>query len=302
MLLKRSNAIMLGILFSCLFTSIAVSGAETFSFSSYKDIDDLFEKMGYTKAAWDKGIREVPPVFLTNIPNRWRGTNSKEVSTKYKKALFFRLLGPGVLHCNKQILAEREQLLLLSKKKTTNNKDAAWLLKLAQKYRVVGDTDATVNSQHIKQLLVRVDSVPPSLALAQGADESGWGTSRFAAEGNSLFGQHATTKNTQSIAAKGTTAVKMTAFDEPLDSIASYMLNLNSNSGYRELREKRAQLRQEGKKVTGLVLVDTLIHYSERGSEYTNDLKNIIQVNYLEATDNASLAETPSIELVPVTQ
>lgn len=162
---------------------------EQFVFSSYKDIDDLFEKLGYTREAWQQGIREVPPLYLQNIPIQWRDKSSKEISIQHKKRIFFRILGPLVLHANENILAERSSLEKMIGKKKLSIDDEARLLELAQKYRVVKKEATNVGREQMAELLKRVDIVPPSIALAQGANESGWGTSRFSEAGNALFGQ-----------------------------------------------------------------------------------------------------------------
>ena len=287
-----------GILFSAPFNAIAT---EQTKFASYKDIDKLFEEKGYTKEHWKKGIREVPRIYLTKIPKQWRSSISEKVSVAHKKALFFRLIGPGVLRSNELILDDRNHLKELAAKDSLGKEDLPWVLKLAVKYKVLDDKTTSVNKQQIAELLKRVDIIPPSLAMAQGASESGWGTSRFAEAGNSLFGQW--TWGGKGIASKGKQSgkgdYKVASFEHPIDSITAYMLNLNTNNAYSDLRNKRAKIRQQNKEITGLALVGTMIHYSQRGKAYVKDLENLITYNHLETVDTAFLSKDEAIELIP---
>jgi Bax protein len=173
--------------------SLAGSDGETFEFTSYADVDPLFEKLGYTPEDWRAGSRVVPRVYLTNIPERWRDKYSKEITTLAKKRLFFRALAPLVLRANELLLLDRARLEKVAPQVQgsveLSGEDVAWLTDLARAYRVIEKEDTVVGEKEIAELRVRVDLVPLSLALSQAAEESGWGTSRFAAEGNSLFGQ-----------------------------------------------------------------------------------------------------------------
>jgi uncharacterized FlgJ-related protein len=284
------------------FAPLSATADEQFTFTSYKDIDKLFKEKGYTQENWEKGIREVPRLYLTKIPKEWRDSISDKMSIVHKKELFFRLIGPGILRCNELILADRNRLKDISSKHSLKKEDQLWVLQLAAKYKVVDDKAATVNAKQIAELLKRADIIPPSLAMAQGADESGWGTSRFAEAGNSLFGQW--TWGGKGIASKGKQSgkgdYKVASFEHPIDSIAAYMLNLNSNNAYSDLRNKRAEIRSHDKEISGLALVDTMTHYSQRGKAYVQDLKNLIKHNHLEPADTAFLSKDPAIQLIPV--
>jgi uncharacterized FlgJ-related protein len=151
-------------------------------------------------------------------------------------------------------------------------------------------------------LLERVDIVPVSLALSQAAEESGWGTSRFAAEGNALFGQWTWggegIKPEQQRAALGDH--RIAAFESPLQSVMAYMHNLNTHPAYAELRAMRARLRREGQPIRGRKLAEALTKYSERGQAYVDSLHAIMSVNHLDAADEAHLGDGPTIYLVPV--
>jgi uncharacterized FlgJ-related protein len=147
-----------------------------------------------------------------------------------------------------------------------------------------------------------VDTVPPSLVLAQTTEESGWGTSRFAVEGNALFGMW--TWDGAGITPlqqrSGLGNYKIAAYETPLQSVIAYMHNLNTHQSYAELRARRAKLRSAGKKVTGWELAGTLTNYSERRQAYVDSLRSLMKVNMLEPTDDAYLGDGPTILLIPV--
>ncbi len=277
---------------------------EQYTFTSYKDIDTLFNEKRYTTENWEKGIHEVPRIYLSRIPRNWKDKYVDKISVAHKKLLFFRLLVPGILRCNELILDDRNRLKTIASKASVTNKDLLWLLPLAVKYSVVNEKATTIDRKQLETLIHRVDIIPPSLAMAQAADESGWGTSRFAEQGNSLFGQW--TWGGKGIASKGKQIgkgnYKVASFDHPIDSIAAYMLNLNTQHSYADFRNKRAALRRQGKEITGLALVGSMVHYSQHGKTYVHDLENLIHYNHLTTVDGAYLAKGPAIELVPVTE
>jgi uncharacterized FlgJ-related protein len=272
---------------------------------NYKDVLALFDRLGYTTKAWQAGIREIPRVYLADVPNEWRERGAKNLPVKEKKKLFFRVIAPIVLRINELILEDRvraQQLNdRLAKGQNVTPEDQAWLTQLAVKYKVLDSTSERLDSNTLAELLMRVDIVPPSLALAQAADESGWGTSRFAEQGNSLFGQWAWGKGLkpteqrtsqfgdQRIAAFGTTA----------QAAYAYALNLNTQHAYRDLRLKRADLRRRNVRISGSVLAETLLKYSERGQAYVDDLKALIRNNRLDDTDDAYLRHMAVIHIVP---
>jgi len=150
--------------------------------------------------------------------------------------------------------------------------------------------------------LMRVDTVPPSLALGQAAYESGYGTSRFAREGNALFGQWTYggkgMQPKQKRASKGNYGVA--AYDWPLESVRGYMRNLNTHRAYQKLRDKRAAARSNDREPTGDELADTLTSYSERGAEYVRSLKGIMRTNELAVADHATLQAGPAILIIDV--
>jgi uncharacterized FlgJ-related protein len=259
-----------------------------FEFRSYTDIEVLFAERGYTPAAWAQGVREVPRLYLTNIPERWRSSTSREVTVQKKKALFFRLLGPLVLRANELILADRVWL-----EADSASDDSARLDALFETYRV--------RTRDFDELLRRVDAVPPSLAMAQAAEESGWGTSRFADLGNALFGQWTFGDGIAPLERREEKGkYSIAAFDSPLDSVRAYMRNINSHPAYADLRRVRADARASGSQASGFELARTLTKYSERGEDYVHSLHAIMRVNRLGPTDEASLEQGAATHLVPV--
>ena len=272
---------------------------------NYKDVQALFKRLGYTPQAWQAGIREIPRVYLADVPDEWHGRGAKNLSVKDKKKLFFRVIAPIVLRINELILEDRVRAQELNERlaqgQNVTPEGQAWLTELAVKYKVLESTSEPLDSNALAELLMRVDIVPPSLALAQAADESGWGTSRFAEQGNSLFGQWAWGKGLkptgqrtsefgdQRIAAFGTTA----------QAAYAYALNLNTQHAYHDLRLKRADLRRQNLRISGIVLAETLRNYSERGQAYVNGLRALIRENRLDDADAAYLRQMAVIHIVP---
>lgn len=274
-----------------------VSAPKVHESHSPKDVFKLFDELGYTMENWKKGIRVVPRVYLSDIPKRWQ-KNAQKLPVKKKKEIFFRLLAPLILRSNELIMAERKQLETLAKKKTLSTKDTQWLKGMAKKYKLKARDENTL----LTQLLIRVDIVPVSLALAQGAEESGWGTSRFAILGNSLFGQWdfsgkgiAPKQQRKELGNYG-----LARFKHPQDAVNAYALNLNTHRAYKSLRQKRATLRQAGQSLSGYDLAKTLTKYSERGQGYVDTLHQIMRVNKLRPTDEAYLWDKGDILLTPV--
>ena len=272
---------------------------------NYRDVLTLFDRLGYTQKAWQAGIREIPRVYLADVPDTWRERSARELSVADKKRLFFRFLAPILLRINELILEDRVRAKDLTERlaqgQSVTADDQAWLTKLAVKYKVLESTSARLDSDAFAELLLRVDVVPPSLSLAQAASESGWGTSRFAAEGNSLFGQWTWGKGLKP-AEQRTSALgdyRVAAFDSTAQAAYSYALNLNTERSYGDLRLKRAELRRQSLRIPGTVLAETLLHYSERGQAYVDDLKAFIRENRLDDADDAYLRHMAVIHIVP---
>ncbi|WP_163339449.1 glucosaminidase domain-containing protein [Desulfopila sp. IMCC35008] len=237
---------------------------------------------------------EVPRIILAVASGRW-ATESKSIDVGLKKELFYRSIVPMVLLSNELILKERADVeeagALLEAGAEVNEKQQQRVSDLAERYGVEEENLKDV----VVQLMERVDTIPPALALGQAAYESGYGTSRFAREGNALFGQWTYSgqgmKPKEQRASKGNYGVA--SYKWPFDSVRSYMYNLNTHSAYKPLRDKRASFKKQGKEPRGLELCETLLNYSEKGEEYVSTLKNIITANGLEVVDNAHLRTEP---------
>jgi len=211
-----------------------------------------------------------------------------------RKSVFFDFTGPLVREANAGVREDRQALLELAGEPELGWFDRRWLRDLAAEYRV--EYERPVGEETVDALLLRVDTVPLSLALAQAAKESGWGTSRFAREGYNFFGEWCFQPGCGIVPgsrAPGRTH-EVESFDTPFDSVFSYLHNLNTNRSYRELRKKRRDLREAGEPVTGLSLAGGLSRYSERGEAYVKEVRSLIRSNDLESAVAAETA--PSAE------
>jgi len=286
---------------------VAERPVERFEFSSESQLEQLINDLDYNPADWQAGIREVPRLYITDIPARWRDKSSKELDVVTKKQVFFLFLGPLILHSNELIQTNRARVVsiveMLRAGAPVSNEDQTFLRETAEAYKVsAGKTDLIADPSLQDKLLRRIDIVPPSLVLAQAAEESGWGTSRFAVEGNALFGMWTwggdgiTPLKQRSVLGN----YKIATYETPLQSVIAYMHNLNTHQAYKELRARRAELRKAGSKVTGWDLAKTLTKYSERGQAYVDSLRSLIEVNRLQPADDALLDNGPTILLIPV--
>jgi len=244
--------------------------------NSLEALQSLFDKQQYNSENWAKGNHEVPRITFAGIGSYWQ-ENSHKLPVKEKKDLFFRLMLPLILIANEKISLEREII-------KNSALDSKALKAIALKYKLIKDQNTNLDEVSRKNLLERVDLIPPSLALAQAAEESGWATSRFAKEGNAFFGQWDFSGNgmkpKQHRSELGNYGVAR--FDSPLASVEAYMFNLNTGNAYQPLRDLRAELHTEKQPVTGLKLANMLDKYSERGIAYTDGLRSMIEYNKIE--------------------
>jgi len=260
--------------------------------SSLEDLKALFEQHEYTSESWAQGNREVPRLTFDSVSDNWKHSSSN-LPVKIKKEIFFRVMAPLVLMANENIITERKII-------QQANLDSDALKILAKKYHVNKATDEEMNEEKRTTLLMKVDIMPPSLALAQAAEESGWGTSRFTSEGNAFFGQW-------DFSGRGMIPKQqrkelgnygLARFVSPLASVEGYMFNINTTRAYQSLREQRAKLRREKKAITGLELAGALDKYSERGQAYIDSIRVMIRYNKLQDVDEAYLSDSKLIHLV----
>ena len=240
-------------------------------------IKQLFEDTDYSL----KDVREkklVKPVALTLLPAEIKMIEN----TKQRKEFFIQIILPLILQENNNIRLDRKRLFSIINKSSNSNLEKKWLQK---KYKQYG-----VSSRDLSTLKVRMDEIPVSLAIAQAAKETGWGTSRFAQEGNALFGQWTWSgeglKPKDSDSSEGHKVMKFNVLQA---SVRAYQRNLNTHSSYRIFREARAKLRDQNKNLDSLILVQFLNEYAETGEKYVEVLKKIIQQNNLKDFDDAKL-------------
>jgi len=212
-------------------------------------------------------------------------SQEKPISVSEKKANFWALMEPLVEQSNNEVLAEREIVKTLRLDVAElNEKQQSELAKLSKKYRV---DNKLVPAEQIQQLLIKVDTVPASLVLAQAANESAWGKSRFATEGNNYFGQWCFSKGCGLVPKSRNAGAnhEVAKFDSPLGSVRSYIRNLNSHPTYEKLRELRSAALANGEFPSGELLAEGLIGYSERGEEYIKEIQSMIRFNKLSRFD-----------------
>jgi len=241
---------------------------------------NLFEDLGYDLKQVRAG-QKVKPIYLTKLPKDLSSLGS----TNKKRDLFIKIILPLVLHENEKITVDRNKLFKILGKNFNTAGERVWLKRRFKEYKV---TD-----QDLTKLKMRMDIIPVSLALAQAANESGWGTSRFALEGNALFGQWTWSKKGISPENQDpNTTHKVLQFQILKASVKAYKNNLNTHNAYREFREARALLRQENKKIDGLLLTKYLKNYALIGDKYVEILESIIRKNSLTDFDKANLLNT----------
>ena len=246
-------------------------------------LDKTFKDMGYDLDQVRTGAQQVPRVFLASMPEGIAAM--REIPRK--KALFFKAVLPLILKVNVEIRDDRQRLWdlksRLAKSETLPAAERLWLIVMAERYKV--------KRGNLSELIKRVDIIPVSLALAQAAEESGWGTSRFTREGNAMFGQW-TSAEGEGLVPQDRDADKshkVRAFKSLFHSTRAYARNLNTHRAYRDLRTMRQQLRKKGAPIRGQILAETLGRYSERGEDYVKSLRALITVNKLKYFDEAVL-------------
>lgn len=198
-----------------------------------------------------------------------------------RKQAFFEYFAPLIHQANRSIQAKRKRLKTLINRDSLSEQDQAWLKTQAKHY---GLNDFTPNQPADQAtLLKRIDTIPTSLALAQAANESAWGTSRFARKAHNFFGQWCYQPGCGLVPRQRSSGAdhEVRAFDHPYESVKSYLHNLNSHSAYADLRRIRAQLRNANQPVTGVALAEGLLHYSERREAYVEELRSMIRYNEL---------------------
>lgn len=260
---------------------LSVKPHEVLSVADTRKLFATFSDMGYSLDLVRAGSAPVPRVFLPALPGDMRAIPSPEE----RKRIFIKTMLPLIVQANEEVRRDRMRLeaLLpdLRQGKVLSGADRAWLEALAERY---GTSPRDINT-----LTRRVDVVPTSLALAQAAEESGWGTSRFAQEGNALFGQYTTKgKGLVPLDRHPERSHKVRAFDALQDAVRAYVHNLNTHRAYGDFRRARAGMHDDPAGLDSIALAETLIRYSERGPDYIRTIQRIISANDLAALDGVT--------------
>ena len=241
------------------------------------EIDALFKDIKYNL----KEVRNsklVKPIDIGLLP--------KEIinigDTKKRKEMFIKIVLPLIIKENTKIRIDRKRLFEILNKSSNSEIEKKWLEKKFKQYGV--------KQNDLYTLKVRMDEIPTSLAIAQAAKETGWGTSRFALKGNALFGQW--TWSGEGLKPKNAAEGKdhkVMKFNSLQLSVRAYLRNLNTHSSYRDLRKARSELRNDKEPLDSLILAKFLDKYAEIGSQYVDVLEKIIQQNNLKDFDDARL-------------
>ena len=247
-------------------------------------IEQLFKDTNYKL----KDVREtklVKPVLLTLLPDEIKMIED----TKKRKELFIQIVLPLILKENNNIRLDRKRLFTIINKSNNTDLEKKWLEKKFKQYGIP--------AKDLSLLKIRMDEIPVSLAIAQAAKETGWGTSRFAQEGNALFGQWTWSgEGLKPKDAEEGADHKVMRFNILQASVRAYQRNLNTHSTYKDFRQARAELRDAGKPLDSMVLSNYLDKYAETGDQYVEILQKIIEQNDLKDFDDAKLLPS-SVEL-----
>ena len=231
-----------------------------------------------------QGVRagqKVKPIYLTKLPKDLKTLGD----TKQKRELFIKIVLPLILDENEKISQDRKKLFKILGKNFNTVGERVWLKRRFKEYKI--------EDRDLSKLKMRMDIIPVSIAIAQAANESGWGTSRFALEGNALFGQWTWSKKGISPKNKDPNkSHKILQFQILKASVKAYKNNLNTHNAYQEFREARAKLRQNGDQINGLELTKYLKNYASIGEKYVVILESIIEKNSLTDFDKANLLPT----------
>lgn len=262
--------------------------------SSALDLAVTFETIGYHFHDVRDDGSTVPRIMVADVP----ADMDDLASVTQRKAVFFGMLLPAMLTVNEEIEADRARLQEIAARRDDGGmlslEDLSFVTYLAEDYAVDLDDPIAMDAV-LSDLLLRVDVVPPSMALAQAAVESGWGRSALATNANALFGM-ITTRGDGVPARDGR---QYAAYESVFESVEAYVHNLNYHRAYDDFRALRAQQRAEGLTPDGYHLIEGLDAYSELGGEYIAYIRRVIRSNELQALDDARLA--PDAPAAPAT-
>ena len=248
---------------------------------SASTIEELFKDNGYNLEKVKKTKLVNAGNQLTRLPKELKNIESP----KKRKKLFIQIVLPLIIEENLKIRFDRKKLFQILNKNNTTERDKAWL---NLKFKQYG-----IKNKDLTKLKIRLDEIPVSLAIAQAAKETGWGSSRFAQEGNALFGQWTWSgEGIKPLDLEKDKKHKVAKFKILKASVRAYQRNLNTHSSYKEFRIERAIQRDNEEKLNSLKLVNYLEKYAETGKEYTEVLKKIITQNNLTDFDDVEILPT----------
>ena len=209
-----------------------------------------------------------------------------------RKAAFFSFLDPYVEQVNREILRHRARLERVNEhlaRGPLDRRNQRWLRKMATEYGMALEEDEAPSQTLVDRLRLRIDIIPESMALAQAALESGWGTSRFAQQGNNLFGIWCYEPGCGIVPRHRPQGAEyeVAAYRTPRDAFRAYSRNLNSNPAYESMWLIRQQLRRDGEVISGLLLADGLYRYSQEQWAYVEKVKSVIRSNDLAPLDES---------------
>lgn len=265
-----------------------LTSAQTPAITTIESVTELMRVFDQHDYYWPPADGRAPVVPRLNVDDLPAGWND-HLTIVEKKSVFIRLLLPLILLANEQILAQRTRLLdAIAIGELPQVQGSEWYALLLEQYGLEQSTEAG-------EVLRRVDMIPPALAAAQAALESGWGSSRFFTEGNALYAEWiwgSGMEPHQQREELGDYGVQ--SFSSLLRSAQSYANNLNSNEDYAEFRRRRAELRTTDAPLSGCSLADSLDNYSELSAEeYSRRLCSIMEDSSLALADSAVLAPAP---------
>ena len=248
---------------------------------SASTIEELFKDNEYNL---DK-VKETKLVNVGNQLTRLPKELKNIESSKRRKNLFIQIVLPLIIEENLKIRFDRKKLFEILNKNNTTKLDKEWL---NLKFKQYG-----IDNNDLSKLKIRMDEIPVSLAIAQAAKETGWGSSRFAQEGNALFGQWTWSGDgIKPLDIKKGEKHKVAKFKILKASVRAYQRNLNTHSSYKKFRIERAIQRDNDEKLDSIKLVNFLEKYAETGIEYTEILKKIIIQNKLIDFDDVEILPT----------
>ena len=248
---------------------------------SASTIEELFRDNGYDLDTVKKTKLVNVGNQLTKLPKELKNIESP----KKRKKLFIKIVLPLIIEENLKIRFDRKKLFEILNKNNTSSRDKAWF---ELKFKQYG-----INNNDLAKLKIRMDEIPVSLAIAQAAKETGWGSSRFAQEGNALFGQWTWSgEGIKPLEVEKNKKHKVAKFKILKASVRAYQRNLNTHSSYKQFRIERAIQRDNDEKLDSLKLVNFLEKYAETGKEYTEVLKKIINQNSLTDFDDVDILPT----------